>query len=127
MTPQAKRQTPESVVLKDVMAYLGLCNLGMVIRNNVGMVMAGHRRPVRFGTPGQADVTVELNGDPRAIHIECKAKGGTLSPLQEAWLEAQRRRRNVCIVAFSVEDVFHGLTEAGFDVPDPRLVIGGAA
>lgn len=121
MTPSAKRQTPESVVLRDVIQYLTLCNLGTVIRNSVGMVMAGHRRPVRFGTPGQADVTVELYGEPRAVHVECKAEGGILSPHQEAWLEAQRRRGNVCIVAFNVQDVYQGLTDAGFKVPMPCL------
>ncbi|WP_291271869.1 hypothetical protein [Geothrix sp.] len=108
-------------MLKEVMAYLMACNLGTVIRNSVGMVMAGHRRPVRFGTPGQADITVELHGDPRAVHVECKAQGGKLSDKQVAWLEDQRRRGNVCIVAFSVQDVYQGLTDAGFKVPMPSL------
>ena len=118
-----KTKTPESLVLKAVLKYLALCRLGKVTRNNVGMVWTGGRtgagRPVRFGTPGQADVTVSLTGDPRQIHVECKAGKGTLTDAQRAWGASEIARGNVYLVARSVMDVYTALTDAGFTVPRP--------
>ena len=122
--PKRKPPTQESKVLKEVIHYLALCRLGKVKRNNVGMVWTGgstgQGRPVRFGTPGEADVTVEITDSPMCIHVECKAAGGKLSDHQVAWLDAQRRRGHVCLVVYGAEDVFRGLTAAGFDVPALR-------
>ena len=122
-TPKPKRKppTPESKVLKAVLHYLNLCRLGKVKRNNVGMVWtggaSGQGRPVRFGTPGEADVTVELSSSTRCIHVECKAPAGRLSTHQAAWLAAQAARGNICIVAHSAWEVCDALTRAGFAVP----------
>jgi hypothetical protein len=121
--PKRKRKppTPESKVLKAVLQYLAACHLGTVHRNNVGMVWTGGHtgegRPVRFGTPGQADVTVELKDSTRCIHVECKAPAGRLSAHQSAWLAAQAARGHVCIVARSAQDVCDALGKAGFTVP----------
>ena len=119
--PKRKPPTQESKVLKEVIHYLALCRLGKIRRNNVGMVWTGgaqgQGRPVRFGTPGEADITVELATSTRCIHVECKAAGGRLSPHQSAWLAAQAARGNVCVVAYGAFDVYEALTRAGFTVP----------
>ena len=123
--PKTKRKgpTPEQVVQKAILKYLSLCRIGKVTRNNVGMVWTGGRpgagRPVRFGTVGQADLTVEIPDSPMCIHIEVKAPGGKTTPAQDAWLAAQRKRGHICLVASSVDQVADALAAAGFDVPRP--------
>lgn len=123
-TRPRKKATPESLVLKDVLQYLNLCRIGKVIRNNVGQIQVpdsrgGKGRFIRFGVPGQADVTVEITDSPLCVHVECKAPGGKLSDHQAAWLDAQRKRGHVCIVAKSAMDVYEALAAAGFEVPAP--------
>ena len=120
---KTKTKTPESLVLKAVLAYLRVCRLGKVTRNNVGMIWTGGRpgsgRPVRFGTPGQADVSVALTGDPRMIHVECKAGKGTLTDAQRAWGASEIARGNLYLVARGVMDVYTVMSDAGLTVPRP--------
>lgn len=128
--PAKKRKapTPESLVLKAVMQYLNICKLGKVTRNNVGMVWTGASngskgRPVRFGTVGQSDVTVELSESPMCVYVEVKAGNGKPSPAQLDWLAYQRTRGHLAFVAWSVQDVYDALSKAGFDnlpVPGKR-------
>lgn len=144
-----KKSTPEGQVLQAVMEYLQLCRLGKVTRANVGVARMGEktsnhpwakdtRRFVRFGTTGESDLRVELDGDPRVIFIETKAPnwkapnppkpGASVSTLKKyrhhrdqlSFLAAQNARGNIAFFARSVEEVFLALTMAGFDgLPTP--------
>lgn len=87
-------------------------------RANTGVAFAGSpsgagRRVVRFGVPGQADLTGILPGGLR-LEIEVKRDGprpGQLSPAQENYRAMIERFGGVYVLARSVEDVWTALGE----------------
>jgi hypothetical protein len=116
-----KRVTPEGAVLKLITAYLRLCRLGEVHRQQVGMARYGEHgeHVVPYGERGASDLRVDLDGDTRCIYIEVKAPSGRVSPHQEVYLERQRARGHFAFVARSVAEVYEQLTAMGFKVPRP--------
>ena len=128
-----KAVTPEGAVLKAVTAYLRLCRLGVVHRQQVGMARYGEhgQQIVPYGERGASDLRVDLDGDPRSIFIEIKAPKGRPTPQQLAYLEAQRARGHFAFIARSVAEVYEHLTACGFKVPQPGgsrpRALGGAA
>lgn len=100
-------------------------------RANVGVARAG-RRLVRFGVPGQADLTGILPGGLR-LEIEVKSAGGRQSPEQRDYQRLIERFGGVYVLARCVDDVARALaphlpprTAAGDAPPDdgedvPRL------
>lgn len=116
-----KKATPEGLVLKAIKAYLILCRIGAVHRQQVGVARYGEhgQQVVPYGELGASDLRVDLAGEPRSIFVEVKAPNGRVSPHQEAYLERQRSRGHVAFVARSVQEVYEQLTAAGFKVPKP--------
>jgi hypothetical protein len=117
--PKRKGLTPEGAVLKAIAAYLKLCRLGRVVRQQVGVARYGDhgQQRVPYGELGASDLRVDLDGSPRSIFIEVKRPGGHASEHQLAYLAQQRSRGHVAFVADSVEAVEAVLTSEGFRVP----------
>jgi len=80
-------------------------------RANVGVARMGPR-VVRFGVPGQADLTGILP-DGRRLEIEVKSSTGRQSPDQQAFQRIIERFNGLYILARSVEDVRRQLVAAG--------------
>ena len=59
---------------------------------------------MRFGVPGQADISGILS-DGRRLEIECKTSTGRQSAKQRAWQRMIEKYGGVYILARSVEDV----------------------
>lgn len=146
---KTKKPTPEGAVQSAVIAYLKICRLGKVTRNNVGMARMGAapthpwakdtRRFVRFGETGESDLSLELDGDTRTVFIETKEPkwkepihpkpGACLSTLKKYrhyldQVEFQARqiaRGHIAFFARSVFEVYAHLTDAGFlGLPRPQ-------
>ena len=80
-------------------------------RANVGVARLG-RRVVRFGIPGQGDLTGILP-DGRRLEIEVKTVAGRQSPAQRRFQEMMERFHGVYILARSIEDVRQELAARG--------------
>jgi hypothetical protein len=80
-------------------------------RQNVGVARIG-TRVIRFGIPGQADLTGILP-DGRRLEIEVKSPTGRQTSDQQAFQRIIERFNGVYIVARSVSDVEKGLAVAG--------------
>ena len=80
-------------------------------RANVGVARLG-RRVVRFGIPGQGDLTGILP-DGRRLEIEVKAAAGRQASAQRSFQEMIERFHGVYILARSVEEVRQRLVAAG--------------
>jgi hypothetical protein len=93
---------PEKVVLREALAALR--DLGIpASRRNVGAVRSLHKgqeRLIRFGTPGEADISATLL-DGRRCEIEVKRKGKRPTPKQYAYLRAVLASNGV---AFWIDD-----------------------
>lgn len=61
--------------------------------------------PVKFGVPGQGDISGLFLPDGRRLEIECKAEQGCQSADQVAWQTMIERFGGVYILARSVNDV----------------------
>ncbi|HUT62126.1 MAG TPA: VRR-NUC domain-containing protein [Phycisphaerae bacterium] len=83
-------------------------------RANCGVARIG-RRTVRFGIPGQADLT-GIAPDGRRLEIEVKSERGRLSDDQERFRDLIRRFGGIHIVARSVHDVYEQLTACGIEL-----------
>ncbi len=76
-------------------------------RANVGAARIG-RRVVRFGVPGQADLTGILPGGIR-LEIEVKTNVGQQTPEQKAYQRIIQRFGGVYVLARSVDDVWNAI------------------
>lgn len=76
MTPRI----PEAAIVAEVLRRLGTDPRCRVWRQNTGALRVGNRL-IRFGVPGQADITGILR-DGRRLEIECKAAHGRQSEAQ---------------------------------------------
>lgn len=70
---------------------------------------------VRFGVPGQADLSGILDGG-RRLEIECKRPGGRQTQEQQRYGEMIERFGGVYILATSVADVTARLKKEGYEV-----------
>lgn len=83
-------------------------------RSNTGVAKMGDRS-VRFGVPGQSDITGILNMGPRfggvgvALFIEAKTATGRQSPAQVAFQKMCERTGALYILARSTDDVRNGI------------------
>jgi hypothetical protein len=75
-----KRRTPEGDVLKAVLDCLGLWGID-ANRQNTGAMPNAKGRLVRFGRPGDPDITGTLPGG-RRLDLEVKAPGKRPTPEQ---------------------------------------------
>lgn len=83
-------------------------------RANCGVARIG-RRTVRFGIPGQADLT-GIAPDGRRLEIEVKSEDGRLSEDQQRFREMILRFNGIHIVARSIHDVYEQLTACGIEL-----------
>ena len=86
-------------------------------RANTGVARIG-RRVVRFGVPGQADLTGILP-DGRRLEVETKSATGKQSKDQRNFQRMIERFGGVYVLARSVEDVKRELLRAGYEVETP--------
>ncbi len=86
-------------------------------RANSGVAQIG-RRIVRFGVPGQADLTGILP-DGRRIEVEIKSATGRQTQDQKNFQRMIERFRGLYVLARSVKDVRRALTVEGYDVDAP--------
>ena len=77
-------------------------------RQNTGAARTSRGALVRFGIPGQADISGILSGG-RRIEIECKTKTGRQTKEQKAWQAMIERFGGLYVLARSVEDVRRAL------------------
>lgn len=86
----------EAVIQRAVIAHLNTIEGVDVWRMNTGGMEDDDGNFVRFGLPGQADITGMLP-DGRRLEVEVKAPGKTLSKKQEAYRARILRRRGVYV------------------------------
>jgi hypothetical protein len=87
-------------------------------RQNTGAARFG-RQFVRFGVPGQADLSGILPGG-RRLEIEVKSPTGVQSDEQRDFQALIERFGGVYILARSVEDVRRRLQSLGYEVEGAR-------
>jgi len=80
-------------------------------RMNTGVAFAADGHPVRFGVPGQADITGIL-ADGRRLEIEVKSATGRPTKHQENYRRMIESMGGVYILARSVEDARGGIDRA---------------
>ena len=100
----------ERDIQKSVLAEMRLFYLQVrVRRQNTGV--AGYQgkgdrfRPVRFGTPGQADLTCTIRPSGQRLEIEIKRPGGKLTELQKRFRDETREDGAIYMVVRSVEEL----------------------
>ena len=86
-------------------------------RANTGVAQIGSR-VVRFGVPGQADLTGILP-DGRRLEIELKSDGGRQTEDQGNFQRMIERFGGIYVLARSLDDVERELRRAGYDVEAP--------
>lgn len=85
-----------------ILAQLNLLPRCYFWRQNTGVAQAGDRT-VRFGIPGQADITGVAAG--RRVEIEVKPPRGILRPEQRAFQKRVEDAGGVYLLARSLDDV----------------------
>jgi len=106
----SKRRHLEADRKRAILQYLALRRDLVAWPANTGAVKVGGRF-VRFGRPGQADITGALKGG-RRLEIEVKSPKGVLSAAQKAFRADMQRVNALYILAYSVDDVIAGLKQA---------------
>lgn len=101
----------EKPIQNDILRVFGTLPTLRLWRANVGAARFG-RRAVRFGIPGQADLTGILP-DGRRLEIEVKSPTGEQTTEQRRFQKMIERFRGVYVLARSVEDVRRQLVAAG--------------
>jgi hypothetical protein len=86
-------------------------------RANAGVAQMG-RRVVRFGVPGQADLTGILP-DGRRLEVEAKSPTGRQTQDQRNFQRLIERFGGIYVLARSADDVRRALADAGYDVDAP--------
>lgn len=87
---------------------------GVVWRQNTGAFMdRSGKRFVRFGFPGQPDITGFTNGG-KLIAVEVKSEVGVLTEMQKCWAEWFRSFGCVYFVARSYEAAIGALAGYGY-------------
>lgn len=95
-------------MLYEILRALGQRSDMRVWRNNSGVAFSKNRA-VRFGVPGQGDISGIRAGGQR-IEIEVKSSIGRQSPQQRAFQAMIERFGGLYIVARRVEDVINALS-----------------
>lgn len=105
----------ERDVLREIHRAIGSLPGVRLWRANAGVAKFG-RRVVRFGVPGQADLTGIVNsGTLRGVRIEveCKRPGGRVSPEQAAFARMIDVMGGIHVVATRPDDVLRVLRARG--------------
>lgn len=109
----------EAAVLRSCLALLRHRRI-MAWRSNSGVAWlpgkGGRSRPVRFGVPGQADITGILP-DGRRLEVETKRPGAKPRPEQLAFLDGIRSSGGVALWVSSVDRLAEALDLAAAGIP----------
>jgi len=103
----------EKAIQNDVLRAFGTKRWMRLWRANTGVARIGNR-VVRFGVPGQADLTGILPGG-RRLEVEVKSPEGIQTDDQRNFQRMIERFGGVYVLARSVEDVQCALANAGYD------------
>lgn len=95
----------EAQIQAEIMLYLGTLPHVRAWRQNTGAMRDASGRMVKFGVPGQADISGIIAPHGGRLEIECKSATGRLRPQQKKFGEMIERMGGKFIVARSVEDV----------------------
>ena len=117
-----KKTTPESHVLDGCLRYLELRSI-YHWRNNTGAVQVRPGQFMRFGKVGSSDILGCLPSG-RLLCVECKSKGGRLSPEQERFLAEVRKLGALALVVRGWQELDEALREAGYAMKDMPLFEG---
>lgn len=104
----------ERDIQNDILRAFGTRSWLRLWRANVGVARIGCR-VVRFGVPGQADLTGILPGG-RRLEIEAKSPDGVQTQDQRNYQLMIERFGGLYVLARSVDDVRRALARAGYDV-----------
>lgn len=104
---QSKSTRTESSILREILLYLGTRTDLRAWRSNSGAAL-GRRGLVRFGVPGQADISGILVGG-RRLEIEVKGPTGRMSDQQRKFRAMIECFGGLYILARSVDDVTQAL------------------
>jgi hypothetical protein len=95
--------TPEKLLQNEILRRFGTQTDLRIWRQNTGVARMG-KRVVRFGVPGQADLTGILS-DGRRLEIEVKSPTGRQTLDQQRYQQMIERFGGLYVLARSVEDV----------------------
>lgn len=104
--------TPESKVVHAILKSWGAHPRLRIWRVNTGMAQLKGQW-VRFGVPGQADISGVVGPTGIRLEIECKAPKGRQSDEQKAWQAMIEKFGGLYVLARSVEDVDRALAAIG--------------
>lgn len=103
-------EVSEAHILAEIMARCGARADCRLWRQNTGALRDSDDRLVRYGIPGQADISgIYLDG--RRIEIEVKAAKGRVSDAQKAWAEMIKNHNGLYLLARSADEVHAWLDE----------------
>jgi hypothetical protein len=108
----SRSDTPENRIKAEVLKYLKLWQI-KAWSNPSGAVRIRPGKFMSFGLKGSSDILGVLPGG-KILAIECKAKGGRMSPEQRQFLAEIRNLGGMAIVAKSWTDIDQALREAGY-------------
>jgi hypothetical protein len=103
----------EKAIQNDILRAFGTLPAIRLWRANVGVARVG-TRVIRFGIPGQADLTGILP-DGRRLEIEVKSATGRQTPEQLAFQNMIERFNGIYILARSTNDVRQRLAALGIE------------
>ena len=101
----------ERQIQNEVLRAFGTLPMVRLWRANVGAARIGNRL-IRFGIPGQADLTGILS-DGRRLEIEVKSAGGRQTPEQAAFGRTIERFNGIYVLARCPDDVRKRLEAIG--------------
>ena len=108
------RNPSESILLRAILQEYGSRPGIRLWRNNTGAARSRTGQVVRFGVPGQADITGVLAPYGRRIEIECKSATGRQSEKQRRFQAMIEKHGGVYVLARETEDVERALADAGW-------------
>lgn len=106
----------EKAIQNEILRAFGTKRSMWLWRANTGVAQIG-RRVVRFGIPGQADLTGILP-DGRRLEVEAKSVDGRQTEEQRNYQRMIERFGGVYVLARTVEDVSRALRAAGYEVDE---------
>jgi len=109
--PQTKKS--EKALQNDILRAFGTLPTVRLWRQNCGVARVG-TRVIRFGIPGQADLTGILP-DGRRLEIEVKSPTGRQTPQQRGFQAMIEKFNGIYILARSTNDVRQRLTALGIE------------
>ena len=101
----------ESDLVQSILLAFGSRRDMRIWRANCGVARTKTGALVRFGVPGQADISGILI-DGRRIEIECKSLTGKQTKAQQNWQKMILGMRGIYILARSVDDVKRAFGES---------------